>query len=109
MALTSCAECGAKISTDAAACPQCGVRRKKSRRMLWLPVGALAGLAVILVASNQIGEAKAEKNKQACAAAITEAIRQSSTAEEANAIVRADPRTREVCADFEMNGVPIAP
>lgn len=37
MALQPCAECGAKISNQAASCPQCGMRSKKKRN-LWLKI-----------------------------------------------------------------------
>lgn len=108
MALTSCTECGAQISTDAAACPKCGARRRASHRKLWLlPLGAMAAMAVILFSGYQVNEARAEKNKQACAAAIQEAVGRSSSVDEVNAIARADPRVREACADFDMNGVPV--
>jgi len=46
MALKPCRECGAKISTEAAACPQCGARPKKSMG----PVGRLLlGFIVLAV------------------------------------------------------------
>jgi len=107
MALTACAECGAQISTDAATCPQCGARRRRSKRLLWLPLVAVAALGGILITGGRINEAKAEKDKEACAAAIQSAVARSSSSDEAAALVRSDPRAREVCAGFEMNGVPI--
>lgn len=107
MALTTCPECGTQISTDATACPKCGARRNKPRRIWMLPLLAMAATAAVLFGGNRMSEAKTEKNKQACAAAIQESVGRSSSADEANAIARADPRVREACADFEMNGVPV--
>jgi hypothetical protein len=40
MALTKCHECGAQVSTEAAACPACGAKPKKRRGLgTWLLVG----------------------------------------------------------------------
>lgn len=46
MTLTSCAECGAQISTKARACPQCGARRATTKWWLWAPLGVLVVAAV---------------------------------------------------------------
>lgn len=107
MALTSCSECDTQISADAATCPKCGARRRRPRRIWLLPLAAMAATAAILFTGNQISNAKTEKDKQACAAAIQAAVSKSSSADEANALARADPRVRDACADFEMNGVPV--
>ncbi len=51
MAMTKCAECGAEVSTDAAACPQCGFRVGRKRIRMWqslmlVALGIIAGLIV---------------------------------------------------------------
>jgi hypothetical protein len=49
MALRPCAECGAKISTKAVACPSCGAKPKKS--MGFLPWGIGIIVAILLIAN----------------------------------------------------------
>lgn len=50
MALTKCHECGHDVSTEAAACPQCGAKPKKKARvaLLFLVLVGLVGLLAIL-------------------------------------------------------------
>lgn len=110
MSLAPCRECGLTISNDATACPKCGARRPKSR--VWLVyVGAVAGIfGLILYSGHRIGEQKTAQNKQECAAALLVALRQSGYKPgEAEAIARTDPHARKVCAEFEMDGVPVIP
>lgn len=110
MALAPCAECGAQISSKAASCPQCGAKPSKPRTWPWYLGGAAAILGLILYSGHRIGEEKLARNKQECSSLLLAAIRKSDyTPGEAEAIVRADPRAREVCADFEINGVPVIP
>ncbi|MFK3741402.1 zinc-ribbon domain-containing protein [Massilia sp. TN1-12] len=48
MALIACHECGAQVSTEAAACPNCGARPQKAQRSRAL-LYALLGISVIFV------------------------------------------------------------
>lgn len=52
MAMTKCAECGAEISTQAAACPKCGAVRGSAisgARILW---GLVIGCALLWALSK---------------------------------------------------------
>lgn len=47
MALVKCKECAREISSDAKACPGCGVKRKKSVGLIGYAVISIFGIAVI--------------------------------------------------------------
>jgi len=46
MSLVKCSECGAQVSTQASACPQCGARRTPAPRWGRVVVALLIGLAL---------------------------------------------------------------
>lgn len=50
MAMITCRECGQPVSSEAAACPECGVSpQKQSTNWLWVPVGLVAAFVLFLV------------------------------------------------------------
>lgn len=63
MALTPCTECGAQISTQATACPQCGAKRGRTRWWLWAPLGLLAASLAVAVVRDPSGQAMTTKEK----------------------------------------------
>lgn len=84
-------------------------------RTVWKVAGGLVGAAVVafavlmvtgLVAQRNDAK-KAESMKVACAGHITGAIRVTKTRDEAERLVRIDPKARAVCAGFEMNGAAV--
>ena len=73
--------------------------------------GAAAFVFVALLITGLVAQRndakKAEEMKVACANHITEAIRVTKTRDEAERLVRIDPKARAACAGFEMNGVAV--
>lgn len=74
MAITKCAECGADVSTDAAACPQCGFRVGQKRIRMWhslvLIVLGVAAAYLVLVNVGLLSAVIAFVAVQAVGAAI---------------------------------------
>ena len=42
MAIVSCKDCGAEVSTSAKACPKCGAKVPKTKWWLWAPLALIA-------------------------------------------------------------------
>jgi len=67
--MTNCRECGAAISTRAAACPQCGARAKKKTSVLtWIAAAVAAGVVGSCVAGLQPGHEQRDARQAATAA-----------------------------------------
>lgn len=58
MALTKCRECVHDVSTEAAACPQCGAKLKKKSRVIKLFVGLIGLVAMLAIAGRFVPSAK---------------------------------------------------
>jgi hypothetical protein len=85
---------------------RCGLKLK-SRSTCYAAVAITA--ACLLAAGCQPRDTSPEPDKQACAEIIQRAITKSSSRDEAERLVRTDPRARKVCSGLEMNGAPIIP
>jgi RNA polymerase subunit RPABC4/transcription elongation factor Spt4 len=71
MALVTCAECGASISTTAKSCPQCGAKQKKRHtKGQWVFLGLVTVGIVSCIAKGQ-----ADGEKRTAAAAAVEAAK----------------------------------
>ncbi len=69
MAMTKCKECGAALSTKAAACPQCGAKIKRTSVMTWLVTGFLGLVVVSTLPAILNGREAADKRQAEQAAA----------------------------------------
>jgi len=58
MALISCKECGAEISTKASACPKCGAKVPKTKWWLWIPLSLGAAFLIFGAIVGRSPEAK---------------------------------------------------
>ncbi len=71
MALMACQECGAKVSTEAKACPSCGVKPKKPTSRLALGIAGLVLFGIIYGIATQ-PEPRVQSPEELAAAAAKE-------------------------------------
>jgi len=83
MALTTCKECGHEVSTQAAACPNCGAKMPKTSGCLVLVLGMV--LVLVFASISSSCEQRDRENAEAARRAAEEALRKRMTPEQRDA------------------------